>query len=71
MWRGAQTHNPFEGPFWVHVWGVEGKTWQKFEVNQSISFIGASFFVNISPALIFVNVCPFRKKQIMTGSSNR
>jgi hypothetical protein len=68
---GAPTSNHFELPFLVHVWDVVGKTWLKSVINQTTSLSLASFFVNISPALIFLNVCPFneKKKQMMTGSS--
>ncbi len=59
---GAPTSSPFELPFLVQVWDVVGKTWLKSEINQSTSLSLASFVVHISPALIFLNVCPFNEK---------
>jgi hypothetical protein len=45
-WRlGAQTSNRFEKSFWVHGWGVVGKTWPNYEVNQSSALSLASIFV--------------------------
>jgi hypothetical protein len=48
-------------PFWVLFWGVEGKTWPKFEVIWSNGLSPASFLVNMSLELGFVNVYPLRK----------
>jgi hypothetical protein len=43
------------------VWGVEEKTWPKFELIWSNDLSPASYLVNLSPELIFVNVYPLRK----------
>jgi hypothetical protein len=45
------------------LWGVEEKTWPKFEVIWSNGLSPASFLVNLSPELIFVDAYPLRKKR--------
>jgi hypothetical protein len=44
------------------LWGVEEKTWPKFEVIWSNGLSPAYFLVNLSPELIFVDAYPLRNK---------